>query len=204
MADTVVCTRACYFYAGDKVIDYAEYPEGGLTPGLTYTPGHPNHMPSYDEERYELYRIEYNGSNVTNRSITCPNNDFVCDYLFELLPPPDWEWYSDVRKGVEMRYTKISDTEYKVRPLTASEWNDFIDRIVWFLEYNGWSITSGTVSSWYVTKGAEMCADDVENVRQLIDAMDPPVAVPAAVSSGRKITAAFFNGLKNSLNSIER
>jgi hypothetical protein len=186
------------------VIDYDEYDEGGLEPGLTYTPGHTNHLPPYDEDRYELDRILYNGRSVTNSAITCPDDDFICEYYFELLPPPDWEWRSTVRKGAEMRYTKVSDTEYTVRPLTASEWNDFIDHIVWFLDYLGMTIQSGDITSWYVTRGTEMEADDVDKVRQLIDALNPPIDVPNAISSGRRITAAFINGLKDSLNSIER
>lgn len=116
--------------------------------------------------------------------------------------PNDWYWSATISKGAEMDYRKISDTEYEVYPLTAREWNRFIDRIFQFLVYTGGSY-SGSPSSWYVTAGEEMRAEDVENVRQLIDVMNPPVSVPAKVSSGRKLTAAFFNGLKNSLNSIE-
>lgn len=116
--------------------------------------------------------------------------------------PNNWSWTSTVRKGAEMDYTKISDTEYEVHPLTASEWNRFIDRVFEFLVYTGGSY-NGDPSSWYVTAGAEMLAGDVENVRQLLASMNPPTAPPRAIRSGGRITAAFINGLKNSLNSIE-
>lgn len=115
--------------------------------------------------------------------------------------PSDWSWSSTVRKGAAMSYTKISDTEYEVHPLTASEWNRFIDRIFEFMEYKGIS-WSGSTSGFYVTRGTEMEAETVDLARQLIATMNPPTALPSAVSSNKKITAAYINGLKNSLNSI--
>ena len=45
--------------------------------------------------------------------------------------------------------------------------------------------------------------DVPDAMRQVIAGMNPPTAVPSAIVSGGKITAAFINGLKNSLNSIK-
>ena len=138
----------------------------------------------YDYDTDELY--DYDSATVTT------------------LPPPrpdDWSWTSTVSKGVTMSYTKISDTKYEVYPLTASEWNDFVDRVIEFRDYLGMSATS--LSSLYVTAGDPFDYDVPEAMRQYIASMNPPTAVPSAISSGSKITAAFINGLKNALNSIE-
>lgn len=102
-----------------------------------------------------------------------------------------------------MDFTKISDTEYEVYPLTAREWNRFIDRIFAFMDYYEIPYSGGDASNFYVTAGTEMLAEDVDYARQLIAVMNPPTALPSAIRSGGKITAAYINGLKNSLNSIE-
>ena len=117
--------------------------------------------------------------------------------------PTNWSWTSTVKAGAAMDYTKISDTEYKVYPLTASEWNGFVDRVVAFAEYSGMSIPSNYGSSWYATRGTEMTAEKVNYMHALIGYLPITVSLPAAASSNRGITAAFINGLKNSLNSIE-
>ena len=41
--------------------------------------------------------------------------------------PSNWSWKSTVSKGSAMPYTKNGKTIY-AKPLTASEWNSFIDR----------------------------------------------------------------------------
>lgn len=121
----------------------------------------------------------------------------------ELERPADWKWTSTVSKGAEMDFEPLSATEYEVYPLTAREWNRFIDRIFEFLAYLEISVSGGDESNFYVTAGTEMRAEEVEWARQLIEAMDPPVSPPAPISRGGKITAAYINGLKNSLNSID-
>ena len=115
--------------------------------------------------------------------------------------PNDWYWSSTVSKGATMPYTKSGNTVY-AKPLTATEWNNFIDRIMDFMEYTGRS-WYGNASSFYATAGTTMTAEKVDYARQLIAVMSPPVALPAAISKGGRITAAYINGLKNSLNSIE-
>lgn len=121
----------------------------------------------------------------------------------EPVRPDDWEWYSTVSKGAAMDFAKISDTEYEVYPLTAAEWNDFVDRVVEFAEYCGLSVPSNYGSSWYVTRGTEMSATEVNYMRTLIGTLPIAVSLPVAATSNRSITAAYINGLKNSLNSIE-
>ena len=102
--------------------------------------------------------------------------------------PSNWAWESNVASGAAFS-------------MTAAEWNRFIDRIFAFAAYKSLS-TAVSPSTYYVEQGTEMLASEVNKVRALINAISPPTAPPSPVSSGDTITAAFFNDLKNSLNSI--
>lgn len=102
--------------------------------------------------------------------------------------PSNWSWESTVSAGQAIN-------------MTAAEFNRFIDRVYEFLEYK--EISDGSEPSYlYVTQGAQMRASDVNIVRSYIADMRPPTALPAEVLEGDTIRASFFNGLKNSLNSI--
>ena len=113
--------------------------------------------------------------------------------------PSNWSWTSTVSKGSAMPYTKNGNTIY-AKPLTASEWNNFIDRIFEFFDYKGMAVSGGGASDFYVTKGNQMHGGELEYAQQLIDAMSPPTATPTRTT---RVTAAYVNGLKNSLNSIK-
>ena len=114
--------------------------------------------------------------------------------------PANWEWTSNVSKGASMPYTRSGKT-ITCKPLTASEWNEFVDRVVVFREYLG--LSAQDLSAFYVSPGDAFDTEVPEAMRQFLDGMNPPTAVPSAISSGKRITAAFFNGLKNSLNSFK-
>lgn len=105
---------------------------------------------------------------------------------FTSARPSNWSWISSVSKGSSLS-------------LTAYEWTMFCARINAFRSYKGLSQYSfeGVISG--VT---EISASIVNAARTAISAMSPSVALPASVSVGDDISAAFFNGLKNSLNSI--
>ena len=103
-----------------------------------------------------------------------------------------------------MAYTQ-SGTTITPKPLTATEWLAFMNKVKEFYKYLG-----KTVDSTYwnravngVSSGSVMTATQVNSARYLINQLSPPTSVPSAVSSGSTITAAFINGLKNSLNSIK-
>ena len=103
-----------------------------------------------------------------------------------------------------MNYIK-SGTTVTPTPLTASEWLAFMNRIKEFYAYDN----GKTVNSTYwnnavngVKSGSPMTATQVNSARYLISQLPIQTTLPSAVSSGGKITAAFINGLKNSLNSI--
>lgn len=103
--------------------------------------------------------------------------------------PANWEWESTVSSGRAIN-------------MTAAEFNRFVDRVSEFINYV-YGDVGVDASSYYVTKGTRMRAIEVNAVRALINTMYPETPVQNAAVSGETITASFFNGLKNSLNSIE-
>ena len=189
------------FYIGTSTSDmpYDGYKEAVDRTSVTYT------FSGLDPETEYGVKILPVGSSNTNADRTeDPTTEWFWTEPEEPAGrPSNWSWTSTVSKGAEMDYTKISDTEYEVYPLTAEEWNDFVDRVVEFAEYCGLSIPSNYGSSWYVTRGTEMSATEVNYMRTLISNLPITVSLPAAATSNRSITAAYINGLKNSLNSIE-
>ena len=78
---TVTCTQRFYFYINDELVSSSRATKS-LTSGLTFTPSHANHMPSYDEDLYTDYYIEYNGDDYTVGSLTCPSSNFTVYYYF--------------------------------------------------------------------------------------------------------------------------
>ena len=97
-----------------------------------------------------------------------------------------WEWDSVVSSGAEFG-------------MTAAEFNRFIDLIFDVVAAKGISL-SGSASSYYVTAGTDMLASQVNAVRSLLSALG--ASVPGEAYAGGDITAAFFNGLVNSLYSV--
>ena len=134
-----------------------------------------------------------------------PTNHNVIFYaIWTTSRPDDWSWWSYVSKGSSMA-TSGSGSSFTVKPLTAAEWLAFASRISAFYAYKGLSIDS---TYWYrtingVESGKPMTQTQANGARYLISQLSPLVALPAQVSTGDAITAAFINGLKNSLNSIK-
>lgn len=147
-----------------------------------------------DYAKSDVYEVYSNKTSSSNPAV---------GYLYAVwvsARPANWSWSSNVSSGAAVTLTKISDTEYEAVYLTAEEWNEFIDRIVAFLVYCGKVVSNA--SSAYVTKGTPMTKDQVNLVRSIIEVMNPPTALPSAATDNGRITAAFINGLKDSLNSI--
>ena len=99
-----------------------------------------------------------------------------------------------------MPLTTVGEKQYEAAYLTASEWNAFWDRLMEFARYKGLSV-SGTPNR--VSPGDPMLASQANDARTMISLLEPTVELPAEISSGSKITAAFINGLANSLNSVK-
>lgn len=106
---------------------------------------------------------------------------------FPVYPRPEnWSWTSVIVKGAPIA-------------VTASEWTSFCSRINAFRLYKGleqYSFSSVIRNVTPISSGI------VNQACAAISAMAPPIPPPETVSSGDPITAAFFNGLKNALNSI--
>ena len=120
--------------------------------------------------------------------------------------PTDWAWTSTVREGGALPYTQSGNT-ITVKPLTAIEWTNFISRIQAFASSCGVTLNSTYLSNATsgVSSGKPMLASQANAARYLINQLSPKTPVPAAVSSTSPtnvITAAFINGLKDSLNSV--
>lgn len=103
-----------------------------------------------------------------------------------VVRPTNWSWNSTVSSGSDIR-------------LTANEWMMFCARINEFRAYKGLSQHSFDNVVSGVTK---ISASIVNAARSAILEMSPGVTLPSAVSAGSEISAYFFNGLKDSLNSI--
>ena len=159
--------------------------------GLTYTF---TDIPSGTDVMAYVYLYDYDTGKLYD-------DDFAD--VTTLIParPKDWSWTSTVASGAEIPYTKSNGIVY-CKPLTAAEWNGFVDRIWGFMDYTE-TVYQVDSSILHVNKGDEMLAEYVEAARQLIESMDPPTSTPSAISANGKIRASFINGLKNSLNSIE-
>lgn len=131
----------------------------------------------------------------TGCQVSCQNCEGACESGCEVASqrPSNWTWSSTVASGATVG-------TYNGAPayLTAKEWNNFTARINSFRTYKKLS----TVSFTSAASGSSMTAAQVNAARTAISAMSPPTSVPSAVSQGQAITAAFINGLSNSLNSI--
>ena len=144
------------------------------------------------------------GTEYSSGGTLTTNYNVVFYAIWVKARPSNWAWTTTgISKGSDMNYSQ-SGTTITPKPLTAKEWLAFMNRVKEFYTYKG-----KTVDSTYwnravngVTSGSPMTATQANSARYLISQLSPPTSVPASVSSGTVITAAFINGLKNSLNSI--
>lgn len=100
--------------------------------------------------------------------------------------PANWSWWSTVAQGAAIQ-------------ISAAEFRAFLDRINEFRVYTGLPEYGAFV---YPSAGDVMTAVMMGHPVYAIRAMGPSIATPTAPFAGDPITAAFFNGLRNSLNSI--
>ena len=158
-------------------------------------------------KRFDSWNVKSDGSGTEYSSgeTVTTSYEVIFYAIWVTGRPSDWSWTTTgISKGSSMAYTQ-SGTTITPKPLTATEWLAFMNRVKEFYKYLG-----KTVDSTYwnravngVSSGSVMTATQVNSARYLINQLSPPTSVPSAVSSGSTITAAFINGLKNSLNSIK-
>lgn len=184
--------------------EYAYYNANGnyttpsfTIPSCTFTPP--------TGKKFSSWNQYADGSGQTYSGSVSTNYDITLYAIWVKARPSNWSWETTgISQGSSMAYTQSGST-ITPKPLTAKEWLSFMDRVKEFYTYKG-----KTVDSTYwnravngVASGKPMTATQADGARYLISQLSPPTSVPASVSSGTSvITAAFINGLKNSLNSI--
>ena len=97
--------------------------------------------------------------------------------------PDDWDWYSTIASG-------------RIIDLSASEWNDFCDRINEFRDYDGLSQYDFT----RVYRGDPIEASFINEARSAIEDISTSGRVPSRVYSGDPIAADIFLDLRDALN----
>ena len=155
-------------------------------------------------KRFGSWNQKADGSGTTYSSSVTTSYNITLYAIWVKARPSNWSWSTtDISKGSSMAYTQSGST-ITPKPLTAKEWLSFMNRVKEFYTYKGKTVDSTNWSRSVngVSSGSEMTATQANGARYLINQLSPPTSVPASVSSGTVITAAFINGLKNSLNSI--
>ena len=155
-------------------------------------------------KRFGSWNQKSDGSGATYSGTITTSYNVTFYAIWVKARPSNWSWSTtDISKGSSMAYTQSGST-ITPKPLTAKEWLSFMNRVKEFYTYKGKTVDSTNWSRSVngVSSGSEMTATQANGARYLINQLSPPTSVPASVSSGTAITAAFINGLKNSLNSI--
>lgn len=99
--------------------------------------------------------------------------------------PSNWNWWSSIYFG---GFIQIS----------AAEWNAFCDRINEFRDYDGLPYYRFS----YVRSGDNISANIVNEAVDAISSIRSAWGVPSRVYRGDTITANFFLGLQDALNSV--
>ena len=162
-------------------------------------------------KKFDSWNTAANGTGTRYSSGETLTTSYVNQFyaIWVKARPSNWSWPSHtadkpISSGSSMKYIQ-SGTTVTPTPLTAAEWLAFMNRIKEFYEYdNGKTVNSTYWNSAVngVKSGSPMTATQVNSARYLISQLPIQTTLPSAVSSGGRITAAFINGLKNSLNSI--
>ena len=155
-------------------------------------------------KRFDSWNQKSDGSGATYSGTITTSYNVTFYAIWVKARPSNWSWSTTgISKGSSMAYTQSGST-ITPKPLTAKEWLSFMNRVKEFYTYKGKTVDSTNWSRSVngVSSGSEMTATQANGARYLINQLSPPTSVPASVSSGTAITAAFINGLKNSLNSI--
>lgn len=155
-------------------------------------------------KRFGSWNQKSDGSGATYSGTITTSYNVIFYAIWVKARPSNWSWSTTgISKGSSMAYTQ-SGTTVTPKPLTAAEWLSFMNRVKEFYTYLGKTVDSTYWSRAVngVSSGSKMTATQANGARYLINQLSPPTSVPASVSSGTVITAAFINGLKNSLNSI--
>ena len=156
-------------------------------------------------KRFGSWNQKADGSGTTYSSSVTTSYNITLYAIWVKARPSNWSWSTTgISKGSSMAYTQ-SGTTVTPKPLTAAEWLAFMDRIKEFYVYDNNRAINNTYWNDAVTgvqKEKPMTDTQVNGARYLISQLPIQTALPNKAVSETAITAAFINGLKNSLNSI--
>lgn len=204
-------------YSGESTISYAGNPKESTASYATISVTYSD--PGFTRKGYNLLGFSTSSTATTatygtsgTYSITATSTSYSSPTTKTLYAvwgkgrPSDWEWLPDVdiTRGAEMRCNGD-----KVYPLTATKWLSFIARIEQFATYCGETLDSNELSAAKsgVSVGNRMTLAQINGGRNLVYQLrwyiGSGYSVPSAIKASDKITASFFNDLKNCLNSIE-
>lgn len=156
-------------------------------------------------KRFGSWNQKADGSGNTYSSSVTTSYNITLYAIWVKARPSNWSWQtSGISSGSSMKYSQSGSTVTPT-PLTAAEWLAFMNRIKEFYVYDNNRVINNTYWNDAVTgvqKGKPMTDTQVNGARYLISQLPIKTSLPNKVVSGTVITAAFINGLKNSLNSI--
>jgi|GEM_PF-6361097 len=117
--------------------------------------------------------------------------------------PANWDWATVKTAGAVL--PTYNGDPY---PVTKTEWDNFQARINEFRVYRGlqpytfFDTFSGLGSFTRPVRGATLYAYFINQAITAIGQCNPSISPPAQIAAGVAVTAAVFNSLRNSLNSI--
>lgn len=110
--------------------------------------------------------------------------------------PANFAWTTSIASGNAVASFNLATKT--ICPIKATEWNAFTTRINDFRLYKGLTAYSFTT----VSSSTTMTASIMNQAITAISNMSPPTSPPSCNTSTNVLSASFYNGLKNSLNSI--
>lgn len=138
------------------------------------------------------------GSTMSRTFTILPNSDYAVNckvnsgvwigakyFQTGSVRPSNWSWSGGLVKGSPIE-------------LSASEWNNFLNRINEFRVYKGLANYSFTSA----VSGQPMAAAQVNQARTAINGISGHGTLPTAVVLGKEVAASFFIQLASALNAI--
>lgn len=150
-------------------------------------------------DHWDLYADD-SGKDYASNSTISTSYDSVMYAIWSAATPARWTWTSTIGGELTIK-TDSSGVKY-VTPLTATEWNNFIDRVCEWITYKDAAYYPTYYTNARATAGTTMTASQASYCVKLMTPLYPSVAVPSAPSANNPITATFINGLADSLNSL--
>ena len=207
----VTCTKTSKFYKNGNLVTSSTETEGNLTPGLTFTPS--LHMPSYDSNVYYLVSITYNGTNVTNSSITCPSSNFTCVYTFYAIKTiTPWSWSASNGSASNTQTAEAYSAIIKKEPVSNFSylvWNDLVDKVIEMRKGAGksdWSTSNSDGTNIYISSSAtKMTSTDKTLTAKRFNALRWNIGTVVSTditdkNPGDEVKGSYFIALAEKLN----